>query len=123
MQAMLLDRPQPADQSPLRFAELPTPNPGPNEVRVRIHCCGLCHTDLHTVEGDLPLPALPLVPGHQIVGLVDALGSSVCTLKTGDRVGIPWLYSTDGICFFCARNTENLCEHARFTGYHVHGGY
>jgi propanol-preferring alcohol dehydrogenase len=123
MRAMLLDQPAPVEQSPLRLTDLPDPTPAPNEVRVRIHTCGLCHTDLHTIEGDLSLPKRPVVPGHQIVGTIDALGSGVRTLKTGDRVGIPWLYSTDGTCPYCLRNTENLCESARFTGYHVNGGY
>jgi propanol-preferring alcohol dehydrogenase len=123
MRALLLESPQPVDQSPLRAADLPTPDPGTGEVRVHIHCCAVCHTDLHIVEGDLPLPKLPVVPGHQIVGIVDGLGPGVHKLKAGDRVGIPWLYSTDGICSYCQRQTENLCEQARFTGYHVHGGY
>jgi alcohol dehydrogenase, propanol-preferring len=123
MRALLLESPQPADQSPLRATELPTPDPGPGEVRVRIRCCAVCRTDLHIVEGDLPLPKLPVVPGHQIVGFVDAFGPGVQTLKAGDRVGIPWLYSTDSTCSYCQRQTENLCEQARFTGYHVHGGY
>src|ERR1700757_4858481 len=123
MQAMLLQQPAPAEQPPLHLTDLPDPIPAANEVRVHIRTCGLCHTDLHTVEGDLQLPKLPLVPGHQIVGTIDALGSSVRTLKLGDRVGIPWLYSTDGSCPYCLRRTENLCENARFTGYHVNGGY
>ena len=123
MRAMMLQQPAPAEQSPLQLTEVSDPTPVPNEVRVRIHTCGLCHTDLHTVEGDLLLPTLPLVPGHQIVGTVDALGSAVHTLKLGDRVGIPWLYSADGTCHYCLRHTENLCENARFTGYHVNGGY
>src|SRR5258708_3377492 len=80
-------------------------------------------TDLHIVEGDLPLPKIPVVPGHQIVGVVDACGDGVRNLKEGDRVGIPWLYSSDGVCNFCRHQTENLCEQARFTGYHVNGGY
>jgi alcohol dehydrogenase, propanol-preferring len=120
---MLLQQPAPAEQAPLHLADLPDPTPAPNEVRVRIRTCGLCHTDLHTVEGDLSLPKLPLVPGHQIVGTIDTLGSAVRTLKIGDRVGIPWLYSTDGACPYCSRHSENLCENARFTGYHVNGGY
>jgi alcohol dehydrogenase, propanol-preferring len=123
MRAMLLDQPAPVEQSPLRLTDLPDPTSAPNEVRVRIRACGLCHTDLHTVEGDLTLPKLPLVPGHQIVGSIDAIGSAVRTLKPGDRVGIPWLYSTDGTCSYCLRHTENLCENARFTGYHGNGGY
>ena len=120
---MLLEQPAPAEQSPLHLTDLPDPTPAPNEVRVRIRTCGLCHTDLHTVEGDLPLPKQPVVPGHQVVGTVEAVGSTVRALKVGDRVGIPWLYSTDGTCPYCVRHTENLCEHAQFTGYHVNGGY
>ena len=123
MRALLLDSPRSADRSPLRHADLPVPEPGGGEIRVRIRCCAVCHTDLHIVEGDLPLPKIPIVPGHQIVGTVDALGSGVQRLKAGDRVGIPWLYSTDGTCAFCRHQTENLCEQARFTGYHVNGGY
>jgi alcohol dehydrogenase, propanol-preferring len=123
MRAMILQQPAPAEQSPLHLTDLPDPTPAPDEIRVRIRTCGLCHTDLHTIEGDLPLPKLPLAPGHQIVGTIDAVGGAVRTLKSGDRVGIPWLYSTDGTCRYCLRHTENLCENARFTGYHVNGGY
>lgn len=123
MRAMVLERARPIEQAPLRLVDLPAPTPLPGAVRVRIHCCGLCHTDLHTVEGDLLLPTLPVVPGHQIVGLIDAIGANVRTLKVGDRVGIPWLYSTDGTCRYCLSHAENLCEHAQFTGYHVNGGY
>jgi alcohol dehydrogenase, propanol-preferring len=123
MRALLLESPQSADNSPLRLADIPLPEPGSGEVRVRIRCCAVCHTDLHIVEGDLPLPRIPIVPGHQIVGTVDTLGSGVDKLKAGDRVGIPWLYSTDGTCPYCRRQTENLCDQARFTGYHEHGGY
>ena len=123
MRAMVLRKPALSEQSPLRLVDLPDPTPGPAEVRVRIHCCGLCHTDLHTVEGDLSLPKLPVVPGHQIVGAIEAVGSNVQKLKIGDRVGIPWLYSTDGSCQYCHHQMENLCERAQFTGYHVNGGY
>ena len=123
MQAMLLDAPRLVENSPLRLAEIPTPVPGLGEVRVRIRCCGICHTDLHIVEGDLLLPRIPVVPGHQIVGIIDACGDGVHKLKEGDRVGIPWLYSSDGVCNFCRRQSENLCEQAQFTGYHVNGGY
>jgi propanol-preferring alcohol dehydrogenase len=90
---------------------------------VRVDCCGLCHTDLHTVEGDLNLPKLPVIPGHQIVGKVDATGPGVRAIKEGDRVGIPWLYSTDGTCEYCRRGLENLCDNGRFTGFHADGGY
>lgn len=123
MRCMLLDSPCPVDQSPLRLADQPIPSPGPGQIRVRIRCCAVCHTDLHIVEGDLLLPKIPITPGHQIVGIIDTIGSDVRTLKIGERVGIPWLYSTDGTCFYCQREKENLCEQARFTGYHEHGGY
>lgn len=120
---MLLEKPASVEESPLRLREIPEPLPGPGEIRVRVRCCGLCHTDLHTVEGDLSLPKLPVVPGHQIVGMVDAVGNGVRAFKGGDRVGIPWLYSTDGSCGYCRRGLENLCENGRFTGYDVNGGY
>jgi len=120
---MLLEHPRPAQDSPLHLEDLPTPTPGPGEIRVRVRCCGLCHTDLHTVEGDLQLPRLPLVPGHQIVGVVDARGRGAQIFKEGDRVGIPWLHSTDNQCDYCRRGLENLCDRAQFTGFHVDGGY
>jgi propanol-preferring alcohol dehydrogenase len=120
---MLLEKPGPAESSPLHLRDLPEPTPGPGEILVRVHCCGVCHTDLHVVEGDLSLPRLPIIPGHQIVGTVSARGNNVTTQKEGDRVGIPWLYSTCGTCRFCASASENLCETARFTGLHANGGY
>lgn len=123
MQAMVLEQPKAAEQNPLHLRELPTPLAGPGEIRVRVRACGVCHTDLHTVEGELPLPKLPLVPGHQIVGVVDALGPGVRQFREGDRVGIPWLHWTCGECLYCQKGLENLCERARFTGYHVNGGY
>jgi propanol-preferring alcohol dehydrogenase len=123
MRAMLLEGPRPAEQAPLRPVERERPTPGPGEVRVQVRCCALCHTDLHTVEGDLPLPKLPVIPGHQIVGIIDAVGAGVRQRKEGDRVGIPWLHSTCGQCRYCRSGQENLCESARFTGYHVDGGY
>lgn len=123
MRAMQLDQPLPAEQSPLQLRELPTPTPAANQVRVKVRCCGLCHTDLHTIEGDLPLPKSPLVPGHQIVGIIDAIGKDVHARKEGDRVGIPWLHQTDGTCDYCRCGLENLCDNARFTGYHADGGY
>ncbi len=123
MRAMLLEKPRSVDESPLRLAELPNPEPGAGEIRVRVRACGVCHTDLHVVEGDLALPKLPVVPGHQIVGTVDALGAGVSEFQLGDRVGVPWLYSTCGVCIYCQRGMENLCEQARFTGFHADGGY
>ena len=123
MRAMLLDLPSPVDSAPLRLSDLPVPELGANEVRVRVHYCGVCHTDLHIVEGDLALPKKPVVPGHQIVGKIDAIGASVRSWTVGDRIGIPWLNSTDGNCAYCRAGQENLCERARFTGYHANGGY
>lgn len=101
----------------------PIPAPGPGEVRLRVRVCGVCHTDLHTVEGDIQPPRLPVVPGHQVVGVVEAVGEDVQSLKTGDRVGVPWLYSACRACEYCQRGLENLCPEARFTGFHVNGGY
>jgi propanol-preferring alcohol dehydrogenase len=120
---MVLESAHPAEESPLRETDLPIPQPGPREVRVEVRACGLCHTDLHTMEGDLPPHKRPVVPGHQIVGIVDAVGTGVSNLQKGDRVGIPWLHSADGNCEFCRRGLENLCPNARFTGYDVDGGY
>jgi propanol-preferring alcohol dehydrogenase len=123
MRAMLLEKPRPAEENPLRLAELPVPEPGPGEIRIRVSACGVCHTDLHIVEGDLTLPRHPVVPGHQIVGTVDALGAGVTEFRSGDRVGVPWLYSTCGECVYCRKGLENLCDNARFTGFHVDGGF
>src|SRR5581483_813343 len=123
MRAMLLHETRPAEDSPLRLEEVLTPSPAAGQIRVRVSCCAVCHTDLHVVEGELQLPKVPVVPGHQIVGIVDALGEGVQRFKVGDRVGIPWLHSTDGTCGYCERGLENLCDNARFTGYHVDGGY
>lgn len=99
------------------------PEPGPGEVRVRVRACGCCRTDLHVVEGDLDLPHLPVVPGHQVVGAVEALGAGCRRLRPGERVGVSWLHRTCGVCGFCRRGEENLCERADFTGWTVDGGY
>jgi propanol-preferring alcohol dehydrogenase len=109
--------------SPLVFEELPDPVPGPGEVRVRVEACGVCRTDLHVVDGELPDPKLPIIPGHEIVGRIDALGSGVAGAKIGARVGIPWLGSTCGICTYCTSGRENLCDRPLFTGYTRDGGY
>jgi propanol-preferring alcohol dehydrogenase len=101
----------------------PAPVPAAGEARVRVHACGCCRTDLHVVEGDLELPVLPIVPGHQVVGTVDALGAGCTRLSIGDRVGVAWLHETCGVCQFCRRGEENLCERARFTGWTADGGY
>ncbi len=116
---MLLDAPG----KPLRFSELPIPEPGPGQVRLRVLACGVCRTDLHIADGDLPMVKSPLVPGHQVVGLVDKLGEGKIRWSVGDRVGLPWLGYTCGQCRYCRRGQENLCEKARFTGYHQDGGY
>src|SRR5581483_6623362 len=123
MRAMVMDAPKPAEHNPLQLREMETPRPAPGQIRVLVNCCGLCHTDLHTVEGDLPLPKLPIIPGHQIVGIVESLGANANKFSEGDRVGIPWLFSTDGTCQYCRSGSENLCGNARFTGYHINGGY
>lgn len=123
MLAMVLEQPKPAEENPLRPTELRLPEPAAGEVRVRVRACGVCHTDLHIVEGELPPVRTPLVPGHQIVGVVEGLGAGVRSLREGDRVGIPWLHSTCGACDFCRKGLENLCDRARFTGYHTDGGY
>jgi propanol-preferring alcohol dehydrogenase len=116
MRAMVLDR----ARAPLRLAELPDPVPGEGQILLRVHACGVCRTDLHIVEGELERPKLPLVLGHQIVGEVFEDGDR---FATGDRVGVPWLGWTDGDCRYCRAGQENLCDHARFTGYDVDGGY
>ncbi len=123
MQTMQLLSPAPVEEHPLALSELDTPEPGPRQLRLRVQACGVCHTDLHTVEGELELPKLPIVPGHQIVGLVDGLGQSVQRFRQGDRVGVGWLNSSCGSCRFCRGGRENLCPDARFTGLHVDGGY
>jgi alcohol dehydrogenase, propanol-preferring len=108
---------------PLVSEELPDPVPGPGEIRVRVEACGVCRTDLHVVDGELPDPKLPLIPGHEIVGRIDALGPGVAGFVLGARVGIPWLGSTCGVCAFCASGRENLCDRPIFTGYTKDGGY
>lgn len=120
---MVLQQPAAVKHSPLAESDVPEPIPGPGEIRIRIAACGICHTDLHTVEGELPLPRLPLIPGHQIVGTVEALGEAARAFRPGERVGVPWLNSTCGSCKYCRAGKENLCPSARFTGLHVDGGY
>lgn len=119
MQAMMLRHPR----SALEWTDLPLPAPGPGEVRVRVLACGVCRTDLHVVDGELSDPVLPIVPGHEIVGRIDALGGGVTDLSIGQRVGIPWLGKTCGVCEYCASGHENLCDAPAFTGFHRPGGY
>jgi len=123
MQAMILEKTGAVERQPLLAREWPVPEPGAQEIRIRVKACGLCHTDLHTVEGELPLPKLPVIPGHQIVGIVEARGRGAERFREGDRVGVPWLYRTCGTCEFCRGSQDNLCDAARFTGYHADGGY
>lgn len=123
MKAMILKRFAPIDQNPLELIDLPTPEPDSEEILLRVNVCGVCHTDLHTVEGELPEVKPPVIPGHQVVGVVEKVGRSTSRFKEGDRLGVAWLYSACGKCAFCQRENENLCETARFTGYHVNGGY
>ncbi len=123
MRAMVFERTAPAERHPLVLRDVPVPEPGPGQVRVRVRVCGLCRTDLHVVEGDLPPATRPIIPGHEVVGIVDRLGRGVHGLREGDRVGIAWLRATCGHCEFCRDGRENLCLQARFTGYHEDGGY
>jgi propanol-preferring alcohol dehydrogenase len=123
MKAMLLRETRPAEERPLELVDLPLPEPGPGEVRLAVRACGVCRTDLHTVEGDLALPKLPIIPGHQIVGTVEARGAGATRYEVGERVGVAWLYETCGRCEFCRQGLENLCADARFTGLHADGGY
>jgi propanol-preferring alcohol dehydrogenase len=116
---MILDVPG----EPLRAAEVPVPEPGEGQLLLRVHCCAVCRTDLHVVDGELPHPRLPLIPGHQIVGTVEKIGERADGFTVGDRVGVPWLGWTDGECRYCLSGRENLCENARFTGYQIDGGY
>jgi len=119
MRAWVLDGPG----QPLRLADLPDPSPGPREIVVEVSCCGLCRTDVHICDGEIELPTLPVVPGHQAVGRVGARGRWVRRFRVGDRVGVAWLHEACGECADCARRRENLCRRARLTGYHVNGGF
>jgi propanol-preferring alcohol dehydrogenase len=123
MKAMLLRRFAPIDQNPLELVDIPEPEPGLEDILLRVKVCGVCHTDLHTVEGELPEVKLPIIPGHQVVGVVEKKGKNASRFKEGDRLGVAWLYSSCTKCGYCTRENENLCESARFTGYHVNGGY
>ena len=119
MKAMILEAPGQL----LQCRDVPDPVPGPGEVLVKVAACGVCRTDLHVVDGDLTEPRLPIIPGHEIVGRVEATGAGVLQFARGDRVGIPWLGHTCGSCFFCRTEQENLCDSPLFTGYQINGGY
>jgi propanol-preferring alcohol dehydrogenase len=119
MRAMVLDNPGKA----LRLRDITKPSPRAGEVLIKVHACGVCRTDLHVVDGDLTEPALPIVPGHQIIGTVAAVGGGVNSLAAGQRVGVPWLGGSCGECRYCQSGRENLCDHARYTGYQINGGF
>jgi alcohol dehydrogenase, propanol-preferring len=119
MRALLLDAPH----KPLRLAAIDVPTPAPGQVLIGVRACGVCRTDLHVVDGELTEPVLPLVPGHEIVGVVQARGPGAERFRIGERVGVPWLGWTCGTCQYCRSGRENLCPHARFTGYQINGGY
>lgn len=123
MHVWQLNEPRPVEEAPLVEGDLPVPEPGEHDLLIKVSACGVCHTDLHIVEGEIDLPMLPVVPGHQVVGRVDKVGSRVTRFKVGDRVGVPWLNWACGVCEYCKRGQENLCDYARFTGYDVDGGY
>ena len=123
MQSWVVAAPGPVDSGPLRLVERSAPEPGPGQVRLRVRCCGVCRTDLHLAEGDLPPRRPEVTPGHEVVGVVEALGAGTVRFGIGDRVGVAWLAATDQSCRFCARGQENLCLHPTFTGWDVDGGY
>jgi propanol-preferring alcohol dehydrogenase len=123
MRAWTLTAPAPIERLPLQLAEHPLPVPGPGQVRVAVRACGVCRTDLHVVEGDLAVRRQRVIPGHQVVGVVDALGEGASGLVVGERVGVAWLHSTCGTCRFCGSHRENLCERAEFTGWTIDGGF
>ena len=123
MKACLLKAPAPVESNPLAFADVPVPKPADGEVLIRVSHCGVCRTDLHVVEGELPPRKSPVIPGHQVVGTIDAQGPRSHKFPMGARVGVAWLHRTDGTCGYCRSGAENLCDNPTFTGYTVDGGY
>jgi len=123
MKAWVLERQGKVETKPLKQKEIPVPKVKKNEMLIKIKATGICRTDLHTIEGDLPLHKKPVIPGHQIVGIVDKIGEEVTSFKEGDRAGATWLYKSCGRCKFCISGRENLCDNAEFTGWDVNGGY
>ncbi|MEE9217687.1 MAG: zinc-dependent alcohol dehydrogenase family protein [Acidobacteriota bacterium] len=123
MRAQRLHQIGPIDAAPLRWEEIDPPRPGAGEILIRVEACGICHTDLHIVEGEIPLHRVPLIPGHQVVGTVESCGPGAARFAPGARVGVAWLHGTCGACLHCKGGTENLCQGARFTGYDADGGY
>jgi len=123
MKACVLHSIASIETNPLELAEVPTPQPRADEALIKVSVCGVCRTDLHVIEGELPRQVLPIIPGHQIIGRVEQIGERVANLKIGDRAGVPWLHRTCGVCEYCRAGKENLCENAAFTGWLVNGGY
>ena len=123
MKAMQFSKPSEIEEEPLELVQIEKPEPGPGQIRIKVNMCGVCHTDLHIAEGDIHPSKSKIIPGHQVVGEVDALGKDVKTFSTGDRVGVPWFYDACGECVYCKAGKENLCEDARFTGFDVNGGF
>ncbi len=123
MKAMAIDKPAPIETNPLIAIEAPPPEPAPGEILIRVVTCGVCRTDLHVAEGDLPPRRPRVIPGHEIVGIVDRCGDGCARFRPGDRVGVAWLRETCGVCVYCRRGRENLCPNAKFTGYDHDGGY
>jgi len=123
MKAMILNKTSLIENNPLEMVEIAEPHPKAGEILIRVKVCGICRTDLHIVEGEITPTIMPVIPGHQIVGVVEMAGEGVKRFKKGDRVGVPWLHKTCGVCKYCRRGDENLCENALFTGFSVNGGY
>ncbi|MFQ5825539.1 MAG: zinc-dependent alcohol dehydrogenase family protein, partial [bacterium] len=123
MKAMVVEKPGPVEKNPLKLQELLTPEPASGEILIRIEVCGVCRTDLHVAEGELPPHKSSVVPGHEVIGQVEKLGEGASHFRIGDRVGVAWLHQSCGNCSFCQRNQENLCDAPKFTGYDVNGGY
>src|SRR5580692_4078297 len=123
MKACVLNSPARIETNPLQFTDVPVPNPDKGEVLVRVHACGVCRTDLHVIEGELSPRKSPVIPGHQVVGVVEKQGEGSGRYAIGARVGVAWLHHTDGVCQYCRRGEENLCDNPTFTGYSVDGGY
>ncbi len=123
MNACVLRAPAPVESNPLQWTQVPTPQPGRDQLLIKVRACGVCRTDLHVVEGELTPRKSPVIPGHQVVGIVEKAGPDASHFKSGDRVGVAWLHHTDGTCEFCVSGRENLCDHPEFTGYTVDGGY
>jgi len=123
MKANLLRSNAPINSNPLELVDVPFPEPASGEVLVRVRCCGVCRTDLHVIEGELPRRKMPVIPGHQVIGTVEKNGEGAARFATGARVGVAWLHHTDGTCGYCRAGAENLCDDPSFTGYTVDGGY